>query len=657
MTTPILLRFSRLYPYLLACLVTVAALGLPLVLSWPRALDVWLVTGWFCCLTLLLTSLGRYAQGNDEPFSLAFLVVLGLLSLTGLVLFLALVTNHTPALVIRTGQLLLKENWKLSFLLVIVLWIVSARASLGCTRVLQVCARYTLDVVPGKQMAIEADLMSGLKDSDQARYERMAIETRLQAAELQSLAAERLRQLSTLIWFLLGLGLLVGATLLLNGTADWSRWLEAIAVLVGAGVLMVGQVSLLSTALGVSVAQGLRGQNVEFLEEALPQRDEVLRTLGAASFELVALAGLGLPPGTSLGLQILFKTNARAQREREAECSQTRLPLPTEPGQTEKTDPMTLELGRALLPLVDPAGETPLLNRIAGIRAEIAADLGFLVPSVQCHDLAQLPPNAYQIWVGNTLVVHSEVRPGRLLALVPEDCSGQVPGYRTAEPVYGMVASWIRSDQEMQAQALGCPVFDCSSLIAAHLGEVMRQNAHLLLTQEELERLLRKSGFSERILWENRSWLRGVAAELLEGGAPLCELETICAVVVEEAWEGWSDTQMADLIRPRLGNSICKSLVNSQGKLYALDLASDIEQALAAGPPGESWTKDFRQAVGRMVDILWEEGVRPVIATVHRRTVRTLVVGIHPDLVVLSPSDIPADIELSRLGTIRLNVF
>lgn len=650
-----ILRFRQFYGPLLSLLASATLLGLPLVLPLPTALEVWLVACLASCLLLLGLSLSRHEWGLSPGFCRAFLSLLGFKALFALVLVVSVLLGRAPTEVTRLGELLLRDSPKLAFLLVLAFWVVSARATVCCSRVCQVCARYTLDVAPARFMMVDSDLFSGLIESEEASRTRAQIANRLERMNFQSQSADGLRIVGTLIWSVMGLGLLLGVGLLLYLAAGWELWHRGLASFVGAGALLVGQLSLLATALGLVVVRGLDRRDREDFGDGLPCRKEVTLLMAGAGFELVALAGLGLPPGTSLGLQAFFKTNARVSREWEAErsCGSERVRR-IEFATATRSAPVTVELGKGLLELIEYSGQDSLSTRIGEARKELAAELGFLPPAISLRGMPELAPFAYRIWLEDQIVAHSRVKPGRQLALASEGECGNLPGSLVADPDWGLVGRWIRPDQEGTAGELGCPVLDINSVIATHTNQVMRREAHQLLSDGQVESLLERYGLERPELRENRSWIKAVLEDLLEGGATLKQSDRIFSVILDQAYEGWTVSEMADLIRSHLGAEICAELVNSRGRLYVLKFDPGVEEDLAGDTFPLGWTERFRAATELSVDTLWEEGVRPVIVTSQRRLVLTLLADLHPELRVLSPSDIPSSVDLVPLGSVTL---
>ncbi|MCS7051414.1 MAG: flagellar biosynthesis protein FlhA, partial [Thermomicrobium sp.] len=365
----------------------------------------------------------------------------------------------------------------------------------GAGRVAEVAARFTLDAMPGKQMAIDADLNAGLIGEEEARRRRQEIAREADFYGAMDGASKFVKgdAIAGIVIIVINIvgGIAIGA---LQRGLPLGEALRTYALLtVGDGLVTQIPALLVSTATGIIVTRSASDANL-----GLDLARQILSAPRALAIAGVLLAVLGLAPGLpappfflgAVGMLGAALALRRPQRPAVAEAAR---PAPeTEESQPEVTpvDPLELEIGYGLIPLVDQAAGGQLLRRITLLRKQIAQELGFVMPTVRIRDNLTLRPNEYRILVRGIKVGEGEVYPDRLMAMTTTGEAPQLEGIVGREPAFGLPAVWIPEGQRSAAEAHGYAVVDAASVITTHLSEVVRRHAATLLRRQDVQRLL-----------------------------------------------------------------------------------------------------------------------------------------------------------------------
>ena len=554
----------------------------------------------------------------------------------------------------------------------------------GSGRIAEVAARFTLDSMPGKQMAIDADLNQGLIGEDEGRRRR---------SELQR-EADFYGAMDGASKFVKGdaiAGLLIVAVNIIGGLAigmaqagmPLGEALETYTVLtVGDG--LVGQVPALviSTAAGIVVSRAAGGEPLgkELTRQIMVQP----RALAGTS---IMLGGLSLAPGfpfvpfalLSGGAALLARSASaqeRAEPEPEAvEEAEVAPPPSAEVDSALQLDELELEIGYGLIPLVsaDSGGELPA--RIRALRKQLAAELGFFVPLVHIRDNLEIEQSEYAVTIRGNRVARSKVPPGRHLAVGSDAKLAPVQGIETVDPAFGLPAVWIQERDRDAAMSAGYTVVDPSSAIATHLAEVIRAHATELLTRQQVRELLdRYAERAPKVVEEivpsivSLSVLHRTLRALLEEGVSIRDIGAILETLAEYAPRIEDPDLLTDLVRERLARTVTRPYLEQDGALHVLTLAPDLEQQLAAGvqhTPGGSFLsvepqrldgllKGVQSALeaspqvgrGRGPVLLSSQSVR---SPLHRLLSRAV-----PRLAVISHNELPPDLRVVASGQVRV---
>ncbi len=401
------------------------------------------------------------------------------------------------------GHFLVGGNYAVGLMVFLILVLINFMViTKGAGRIAEVSARFTLDAMPGKQMAIDADLNAGLIGEDEARRRRAEIAQEADFYGAMDGASKFVRgdAIAGILIMLINVigGLIVGIAQHDMSFASAASNYTLLAI--GDGLVAQIPALVISTAAGIVVTRVSSEQdlNQQFLSQVFGRPQALFMTAG-----IISLLGLvpGMPNAVFLFIGSVLAAagwwlTQRARREEAAaavaEVAPTAPEEPLEVGwhDVAPVDRLGLEVGYRLVPLVDRHQDGELLRRIRGIRKKIAQDLGFLVPAVHIRDNLQLKPNAYRITLKGVSVAEGEAVAGKYLAINPGRVLGTLSGQAATDPAYGLPAVWIDSNQRDQAQTYGYTVVDAGTVVATHLTKVINEHAPELLAREETQQLL-----------------------------------------------------------------------------------------------------------------------------------------------------------------------
>jgi flagellar biosynthesis protein FlhA len=470
----------------------------------------------------------------------------------------------------------------------------------GAGRISEVSARFTLDSMPGKQMAIDADLNAGLINQDEARARRAEVRAEADFYGSMDGASKFVRGDATagimiLVINIVG-GLAIGTLSHGMGFGDAARVYTLLTI--GDGLVAQIPALLLSTAVAIIVTRMSRAQDLG--SEMARQLFSKPRSLAVAA-TILGVMGLipGMPNLAFLSFAGLLGGAAwmLAQREREAAAVAAVPPPPPPPVNREQqdlswddvqpADLIGLEVGFRLVPLVDKGSGGELLARIRGVRRKLSQDLGFLVQAVHIRDNLELSPNAYRIGLAGVAVGDGTVYPDRELAINPGRVFGKPPGIETRDPAFGMEAIWIEPSKREQAQTLGYTVVDASTVIATHLSHVVQLHAHELLGHDEVQQLLNGLAKSSPRLVEDlvpKVLPLGAVVRVLQGllaeRVPIRNIRTIIETLAEHAPRSQDPAVLQAQARIALSRQIVQDIAGTGTELPVVTLEPELEQLL-----------------------------------------------------------------------------
>ncbi|MGY0216794.1 flagellar biosynthesis protein FlhA [Endozoicomonadaceae bacterium StTr2] len=479
----------------------------------------------------------------------------------------------------------------------------------GGGRISEVTARFTLDAMPGKQMAIDADLNAGLIDQEQARTRREEVRQEADFYGAMDGASKFVRGdavagLLILAINLIG-GTIIGATQ--HGLSIGQAFETYSLLTIGDGLVAQIPSLLLSTTAAIMVT---RVSDSQAMGEQVANQMMSSRALAVTSGVLIVM---GLVPGMphlaflSLGSLVGYIAWTVAKREQKPETKTTK-DKTSEAGQAEQTalkkkelswedipvvDSLGLELGYRLVSLVNQERGGDLLERIKGVRKNLSTRLGFLLPTVHVRDNLKLDAVAYRVNLMGIAISEGEIYPEKLLALNPGQVFGKLEGVQGTDPAYGLPATWITQDTRDHAVALGYTVVDPATVIATHIGKIMEEHAHELIGYEETRQIVDQlARLSPKMADElvpgklSVTALQGVFQQLLLDGVPLTDVRTIAGTLMDATSRHTNPVLLAQDVRVALRRTIIDNLVGMMTQIPVITLSQNLEQLLL-----QAWEK------------------------------------------------------------------
>jgi len=581
------------------------------------------------------------------------------------------------------GQFVVGGNYVVGFVLFVALIAIQyIVVSHGAVRTAEVTARFTLDALPGKQMAIDADLNAGLIDEAQARARREQIAREAEFYGAMDGAA-RFNQRDAIATILItGINIIAGFLIgVFQLDIPFREALKTYTVLtVGDGLVTMIPSLLVSMAGGMVVTRA--SSNTTLSADLGTQLLSRRRSLQIAAGVMLALAAIpGLPKFSFLVLAgvvtLLAWRLPKAKDVPEADAAlaaeKDKKAAKAESLEEQlKLDELSLEVGYALVPLVDAQQGGQLLARVKSLRNNLALQLGFIVPPIHITDNLRLKPREYVISMRGVEIARWEMVENHVLAISSELSPPALPGTPTREPAFGVAALWIARTLESQALTSGYAVVDQTSVLATHLAEVIRQQAYELLTRQETKRLLDRLSESHPKLVEelvpkslSLGEVQKVLQQLLREQVSIRDLPTILETLLDASAASKHPVLLVESARQALGRALVRPLLSDDGGLRVLTLDHNIEDELSRAftPQMPSATSTGLQPsfVRRILDglrLLAGDQVAqtaPILlcSTPARFHLRRLLEPFLPKVVVLSPLEIPPMVPVQSLGTVR----
>ncbi len=677
-------------PLALVAVVLIMVIPLPAVL-----LDLLLAVS--ISIALIILMVGMYTQQPLE-FS-TFPSVLLVVTLFRLALNVAstrmilLYGHEGPAaaghVIQAFGNFVVGGSYAVGIVVFLILVIINfAVITKGAGRIAEVAARFTLDAMPGKQLAIDADLNSGLVTEKDARARRRAIEAEADFYGAMDGASKFVRGDAIA-------GLVITAINIVGGFVigvgqhgvDWQTAAQSYTVLtIGDGLVSQLPALLISTAAGIIVTRAASGSDLgtEVAGQLLTSPRVLWLVTGILGFlslvpglpflPFVALAGTTGALAAAGGVAPAVPAEPESTRGGAAASGEDR------PEALLALDLMELEVGFELVPLVDavtghvPDGGGDLIERIRTTRRQLALEMGFIVPPIHIRDNLQLKPSAYSILVKGIEVARGELRMGSLLAINPGTVETPVTGVATREPAFGLDALWVASQDRERAQLAGYTVVDPGTVVITHLTEVIRRHAWELLGRQEVQGLLDQVAKTRPKVVEELvpqllpvGGVQKVLQNLLREGVSIRDLTTILEAVADHAGRTKDPDMLTEYARQALGRSITQKLVGADGTLALVTLAAPLERglvdAIQRSEDGASLVVDpstAQRLVGRLgawMERFATDGLTPILlcGATLRPSVRRFLERYLPALVVMAPAEIAHTVRVRSLGVVTLD--
>ena len=584
------------------------------------------------------------------------------------------------------GEFVIGGNYAVGFIvfsiLIIINFIVITK---GAGRVSEVIARFTLDALPGKQMAIDADLNAGVIDQETAKQRRTTVSQESDFFGSMDGASKFVRgdAVAGILILLINLvgGLAIG---MLQYDLTFDEASRAYVLLtIGDG--LVAQVP----ALILSLSTAIIVSRVTTSESAPEQATKQLGNYTAFGVAGVTLTILGLIPGMPNGvfLSLGLASIAIAYLIRRSDQEQAAAPLPSENSvQAEDSDALELDwddanqvdvigiqLGYGLIPLIEQGAKGKLLQRVKGIRKKLSADFGFLLPTIRIRDNLDISPSDYKIVLNGTVRGTGSIEIGKELAINPGQVLEEVEGTKTVEPAFGLEAVWIREQDREYAQAVGYTVVDAATVVATHLNHLLRSSTEEVFTFDIAQELLDKLAESSPKLLEDYipekldlSSLVRILQNLLAEGVPLRDMRTILETIAENSSKSKDPDFLTSSVRARLGRLIVQEMTIPGQTMEVMTLDPELEQLLTnmltTAPSRDEVILDpdlsssFFQAIGESVREFDQDDKQAIliVSPTIRSWLANLIRKGGADLSVLSYREVPDDQSIRVVKTISV---
>ena len=565
-------------------------------------------------------------------------------------------------------------------ILVIVNFVVITK---GSGRIAEVAARFSLDAMPGKQMAIDADLSSGLIDEKEAIARRTELEDESTFFGSMDGAAKFVRgdAIAGILITVINIvgGIIIGVVINDMSFAEAGSGYTILTV--GDGLVSQIPALIVSTAAGMLVTKaGVTGQVDKALFGQMSAAPRALGVTSVALFAMSILPGIPFLPFVLLSGTLGYAAFSASQRNQQAADKQELVKIEEEKAAKPAEEPIAaalaidqlrLELGYGLLTLINDDSGFRLTDQIKALRRQIASEMGFVMPSVRILDNMQLPSNTYVLRVKETEVGRGEIRPGMLLIMDPEGQPVQIPGEATTEPAFGLPATWVDAGSREEANFRGYTVVDAPTVITTHLTEVIKNNMADLLSYAETQKLLEDlPGEHQKLITDivpsniTTSGIQRVLQGLLVERVSIRDLATILEGIAEATGFTQNIVNVTEHVRTRLGRQLCSAYANPDGLVPLITLSPEWEQAFSESLVGQGEEKQLAMAPTRLQEFInsvrliydqqAEKGEQPVMLTspLVRPYVRSIIERFRPATVVMSQNEIHPQAKIRTLGQI-----
>ncbi len=585
------------------------------------------------------------------------------------------------------GNFVVGGNYVVGFIIFLILVIIQfVVITKGAERVAEVAARFTLDAMPGKQMSIDADLNAGIINEREAREQRKKIRREADFYGAMDGASKFVKgdAIAGIIITVINIlgGLIIGIMQQGMGFSEAAQTYTLLTV--GDGLVSQIPALLISTATGMVVTRAAAESGLgQEMSDQLIHRPKPLWIAGGMLAVLAVIPGLPFIPFLILSLLIfslgfLISRQEQISEEKVGEKTEGERKIQKQEERAEKikelikVDKMEVEVGYNLIPLVLPEQGGDFLDRVANIRRQVAMDMGIILPPVRVLDNLQLEPDVYRIKLNGVEVSRYELNPDHYLAIDPGITTEKISGIETKEPAFGTTALWITESEREKAEMANYTVVDPPSVMATHLTEIIKENAHELLGRQEVQELIDniKNDYPavvNEILPDLLSLgdIQKVLQNLLWENIPVNNLVTILEAIADYAKKTDDINILTEYVRQSLSRQITSLFQTDDGSLYVFTLDPQLEEELSqsldqsdqgnylALEPAKA--QELIEKITNQAQALLEKGKEPILLTspIIRRPIKELTHRSFPDLIVLSFNELTSDIDLQILGTVN----
>jgi flagellar biosynthesis protein FlhA len=680
---PLLNRLTE-YSDIVLAVAVVAILGILILPVPPKFLDFMLAFNITLSLVILLVTMYIVRPLDLSVFpGMLLIITLFRLSLNVASTRLILGTGYAGEVIASFGNFVVGGNYVVGFIIFAILVIIQfVVITKGAGRIAEVAARFTLDAMPGKQMAIDADLNAGLITEDVARKRRDDIGREADFYGAMDGASKFVRgdAIAGILITLINVigGIIIGVV---QRGMPVSEALATYTLLtVGDGLVTQIPALIISTSAGIVVTRAASESNLG--KDLTSQLTFQPRAIMVAAFILLFFGMVpGMPTlpfiflGGITGLLAFTSIQAKKKQKRAtAVAEESRaVPAPEKMEEYLKVDPMEVEIGYALIPLVDVSQGHDLLDRIGMIRRQVASEMGFLVPPIRIRDNIQLKANEYQIKIRGHKVASAELFPGQHLAINPGFVTENLEGAEVKEPAFGLNAVWISENLKPRGEKLGYTVVEPVSVLATHLTEIIKSHAADFLTRQEVSNLIDNIKSEHKALVDelipnqvNIGIVQKVLQNLLEEKIPIKDLPSILETMGDFASSSKEPDILTEYVRHNLSRTITDLYLNPVGGMTVMTLSPELEKDVASSiqstkhglilvlPPDIA--KKVHEAVLPAVEEMQVQGFTPVLLVSPniRLAFKRFIKPVAPNLAVISYNELLPDIEVESIKTVRL---
>lgn len=638
----------------------------------------------------LITLLVTLYVTEPVQFSIfpSFLVVLTMFRVAlGILITRAILINASAGNIIQAfGNFVVGGNYVVGIVIFIVLIVVQFIViTSGAQRVAEVAARFTLDAMPGKQMSIDADLNAGLINESEARAKRLAIAAEADFYGAMDGSTKFLRgdSIASIIIIVVNIiaGFIIGVFQL---KMQLVQALQVYTLLtIGAGITLQIPSLLVSVSTGIIVTRAASASNLgkQIVAQVFSSPRVIMIAAGVSIF-LAFIPGIPKIPFIGLGAAIAYLGYVMGEQERkkdflrqkeEAREKKVATAAPESVMPLLHFDPIELEIGYALIPLVDPEQGGDLLESITSIRKQTALEMGIIVPPIRIRDNMNLPPNKYVIKMHGVEISTGELMVGRFLAMNPGTAREKVSGYDTVEPTFGLPATWVSAQDKNRALALGYTVVDTTAVVTTHITETIKNNASELLGRQEVQALIENIKESyptvvEELIPKILTYgeVQKVLHRLLSERISIRNLLIVLETLADYGPKIKDPEVLTEYARQSLRKQISKQFADDGKVVHVMTLDPVIEQNIAESIQytdqgaftalAPEYLQRLFNNVAQQAEQMVQRGYQPIVicSSIVRPHFKKMIDKTIPNLVVLAYTEIVPEIEIRAIGMVEL---
>ncbi len=598
---------------------------------------------------------------------------------------LILIEGYAGKVIESFGSFVVGGNYVVGFIVFIILVVIQFIVIVkGSGRISEVAARFTLDAMPGKQMAIDADLNTGLINENEARKRREHISREAEFYGAMDGASKFVKGDAIAGLVINGINIMGGFIIgVAQKGLSFEDALHTYTILtIGDGLVSQIPALIIATAAGLVVTRSAAGTALDFqMRTQLFSNPRVLATVSGTAFLFALIPGMPSIPFVILSVLLGTTSYFTNKNQKSIQTSKIEEEISTSELIEEKVeqylqiDPIEIEIGYGLISLVDEKHGGNLFQKISSTRKLIALEFGVLIPPVRVRDNLQLSPNEYIIKIKGNVISNYEIYPDRMLAMNPGSITETLSGLPSTDPAFGLQSYWITNDEKEKAEMLGYTVVDCISVLTTHLQEVLKKNFDKILTRQDVKQLLENIKKEYPAVVEeinpdilNLGTIQKVLQNLLKENIPIKDFVQILESLIDYSKTTKNVDVLTEYVRHTIGETIANLYRDSNGIIHAAALSEALEAAITKSLQAQKDSvvtlglhpavlRELNSELLNMMEKFGKLGYPPILIT--SATIRPyfyrLVNSSFPTLTVLSFTELPANVEIEFLGKIEVS--